>query len=231
MQRSHDASTAAANAAGTAGHGAAGQPRSGGDTDRQRGGGDGVDTHVAKTTTLRRGIDGHAAGSAHHPAGDDAGGRPATGIEPARGEDTGDDDDDGDDAGSGGVRVDKWLWAARFFRTRARAKDAIVNGRVQVDGARCKPSRTLAKGQRVEVRRGDERFTVVVLRTDDERRSAPRAQALYAETADSRERRAREAALRASAAQVHSAGRPTKRDRRAFARLREARAEADGDDA
>lgn len=119
------------------------------------------------------------------------------------------------------VRLDKWLWAARFFRTRTRAKDAVEGGKVLIDGARSKPARELRTGMQVTVRRGDELLSVIVLRLDDERRGATEAQALYAETDASREQRARATALRATGAHIQSSGRPTKRDRRAFERLRD----------
>lgn len=143
-----------------------------------------------------------------------------------------DDDTDQDADGTGaGVRLDKWLWAARFFRTRAKAKEAIVSGRVQIDGARSKPARVVAVGMEISVRRGDETISVTLTRLDDERKSAPLAQTLYAETEQSRERRAREAELRAASPRMHSHSRPTKRDRRAFDRLRDAPAGNHEDDA
>lgn len=113
------------------------------------------------------------------------------------------------------VRLDKWLWAARFFRTRAKAKEAIDGGKVHVGGARGKPSRELAVGEELRVRQGYDEKTVIVKALSDQRRGAPEAQALYEETAESIERRNREAAQRKLAgSQVASQGRPSKRDRR-----------------
>lgn len=87
------------------------------------------------------------------------------------------------------VRLDLWLWAARFFKTRSLAKQAIEAGRVEVPGQRAKPSRALRVGDRLDIVRGDERFVVDVLGLSDVRGPAPVAQALYAETDESRERR------------------------------------------
>lgn len=113
------------------------------------------------------------------------------------------------------VRLDKWLWAARFFRTRAKAKEAIDGGKVHIGGARGKPSRELQIGEELKVRQGWDERTVVVKALSDQRRSATEAQALYEETAESIERRRKEAASRKLAgAAILTEGRPTKRDRR-----------------
>lgn len=113
------------------------------------------------------------------------------------------------------VRLDKWLWAARFFRTRAKAKEAIEGGKVHIGGARGKPSRELQVGEVLKIRQGWDEKTVVVRALSDQRRGAPEAQALYEETAESIERREREAASRKMAnASIFTDGRPTKRDRR-----------------
>jgi ribosome-associated heat shock protein Hsp15 len=80
------------------------------------------------------------------------------------------------------VRLDLWLWAARFFKTRSLAKQAIEAGRVQVGGQAVKPSRGVKVGEQLSVRRGDERFEIEVLGLSDKRGSAPVAQALYAES-------------------------------------------------
>ena len=87
------------------------------------------------------------------------------------------------------VRIDKWLWAARFFKTRGLAREAIKGGRVQLDGRRVKPSRTLAEGDRLTIRRGDEEFRVTVTDLGDRRLSAALAQDKYVEDAASRKRR------------------------------------------
>ncbi len=113
------------------------------------------------------------------------------------------------------VRLDKWLWAARFFRTRAKAKEAIDGGKVHIGGARGKPSRELQVGEVLKIRQGWDEKTVVVRALSDQRRGAPEAQALYEETAESIERREREAASRQLAgASIITDGRPNKRDRR-----------------
>ncbi len=89
-----------------------------------------------------------------------------------------------------GLRADIWLWAARFFKTRALARQAIEAGKLAVNGAAVgKPAKALHVGDRLEVQRGEERFEVEVRQLSDQRGSATLAQALYAETAASREAR------------------------------------------
>jgi len=83
------------------------------------------------------------------------------------------------------VRIDKWLWAARFFKTRALAKNAIENGKVQVDGQKPKPSRSLEIGLTLRIRQGYDKNTVERNASTQQRRGAPQAQALYRETEDS----------------------------------------------
>jgi ribosome-associated heat shock protein Hsp15 len=120
------------------------------------------------------------------------------------------------------VRIDKWLWAARFFKTRSAATDAVAGGHVKVNGERAKPSREVAVGERVEVRTRAERWTVDVRALADRRGSATAAHELYAETPESaaaREQRRLEAkASRPLGADL--GGRPTKRDRRLLDALR-----------
>ena len=94
------------------------------------------------------------------------------------------------------VRLDQWLWAARFFKTRSLAKQAIETGRVEIDGQRAKPSRAVRAGDRLGIARGDEIFEVDVLALDTVRGAASVAQTLYAETPASIERRAAARALR-----------------------------------
>lgn len=91
-----------------------------------------------------------------------------------------------------GMRLDVWLWAARFFRTRSLAKQAVETGKVEVGGQRAKASRTLRVGDVLQVSRGEESFQLRVLGLSDTRGPAPVAQALYAESEASRA--AREAA-------------------------------------
>jgi len=120
------------------------------------------------------------------------------------------------------VRVDKWLWAARFFKTRGLASEAIQGGRVRVNEARAKPAREVRAGDRVDVRIGEVTWTVVVREAGDRRGPAVQAARLYEETPESRERRELHAAERQSAAVPgkDSRGRPTKRDRRRIESLR-----------
>ncbi len=120
------------------------------------------------------------------------------------------------------VRIDKWLWAARFFKTRGLASQAIQAGHVRVDEARAKPAREVQAGDRVDVRVGEVTWTVVVLEASDRRGPAAQAALLYEETPESRERRAAHAAARrmAESPGAESRGRPTKRDRRLIEELR-----------
>ena len=87
------------------------------------------------------------------------------------------------------VRIDKWLWAARFFRTRALARDAIKGGKVQIDGVRVKPGRTLSVGDTLTIRRGDDEFVVTVDDTGDRRLSPALAAEKYSEDPDAKARR------------------------------------------
>lgn len=114
------------------------------------------------------------------------------------------------------VRLDVWLWAARFFKTRALAKQAIEGGKVQVGGQGAKPSRGVRIGDALSVRRGEERFEVQVLGLSEQRGPAPVAQALYAESEASREARLQAAAERRAAATGYRPpqGKPDKRARR-----------------
>lgn len=120
------------------------------------------------------------------------------------------------------VRLDKWLWAARFFKSRSLATDAIELGRVHVNGSRVKPARHVKVGERVLIQRGQERVEVFVRFLSDVRRSAPLAQLLYDETLESQTIRAQVAERRklfAEPAKGIAKGRPTKRDRRAIERF------------
>lgn len=98
-----------------------------------------------------------------------------------------------------GVRIDVWLWAARFFKTRALAKQAVLTGKVEVDGQRAKPSRQLRSGAALVVWRGEERFEVTVRGLAETRGPARAAQALYEESEASRRHREHERAVRAAA--------------------------------
>lgn len=114
------------------------------------------------------------------------------------------------------VRLDQWLWAARFFKTRSLAKQAVETGRVELGGQRPKASRAVRIGDRLDVSRGDERFELDVLAVSAVRGPAAVAQALYAETEASRERREKQRAERAATRDGYRAPeqRPDKRARR-----------------
>lgn len=114
------------------------------------------------------------------------------------------------------VRLDLWLWAARFFRTRSLAKQAIETGKVEVDGQRAKASRSVRIGDALKVTRGDEVFEIDVLGLSDQRGPASIAQALYVESDASKARRAETiATLRAARAGYQPPeGKPDKRARR-----------------
>ena len=120
------------------------------------------------------------------------------------------------------ARLDKWLWAARFFKTRALAKAAIEGGKVHCRGERCKPAKEPKVGDELTIRCGFDERTVIVRALSTVRRGAPQAQLLYEETADSIERRERAAALRqAGALGVQTDGRPTKKQRRQIHQFRD----------
>ena len=117
------------------------------------------------------------------------------------------------------VRLDRWLWAARFFKTRRLAVDAIKGGKVSVDGARAKPARAVKVGQRLIIRKGPQTFEVDVEGLSEQRGPAPEAQKLYTETAASQTAREQQRAewRAAAAAQPRPDHRPERRDRRRLA--------------
>lgn len=120
------------------------------------------------------------------------------------------------------VRLDKWLWAARFYKTRALAKAAIEGGKVHCRGERCKPSKEPRIGDELTVRCGFDERTVIVRALSMVRRGAPEAQQLYEETADSLARREQVQALRqAGALGVQTEGRPSKKQRRQIHQFRD----------
>ncbi len=121
-----------------------------------------------------------------------------------------------------GVRIDRWLWAARFFKTRSLAKTAIEGGKVHVDGQRTKPAKEVRVGQTLTVRRGHQELTVVVMALSEQRGPATIAQALYSETAESVEaREALSARRRMERAGLQiPANRPSKKERRDLKRLK-----------
>ncbi len=119
-------------------------------------------------------------------------------------------------------RVDKWLFAARFFKTRSLAAEAVEKGRVQVNGARVKPAKTLNEGDKLEIRVGEYRYHIDVLVLSNKRGSAAIAQTLYQETEESRiARQALTEKLKTQPLQprFEGKGRPTKRIRRNLQRL------------
>lgn len=120
------------------------------------------------------------------------------------------------------VRIDKWLWAARFFKTRSAATDAVQGGRVHVNGVRAKPAKDVAVADVIEVTVGQTPWTVVVRGLADKRGSATVAATLYDETLESRAERQRRADDRRFARPVGAdlGARPTKRDRRRIEELR-----------
>ena len=128
------------------------------------------------------------------------------------------------------VRLDKWLWAARFFKTRALAVEAAEQGRVSVNGSAAKPAREVHVGDSIELRHAGDRYTVRVLGLSTVRGPALRARELYAETDESERRRiaaAEDRRLVAEPAAAIGRGRPTKRDRRRLAEWRRWSASAD----
>lgn len=122
---------------------------------------------------------------------------------------------------SGRVRIDKWLWAARFFKTRALASEAVDGGKVHLNGDRVKAARAIKPGDRLVIRRGQEEFCVVVRALSEQRGPASVAQELYEETeASAAKRQAVADQQRAlAAAMPRFGGRPDKRSRRALAKF------------
>ena len=119
------------------------------------------------------------------------------------------------------IRIDKWLWAARFYKTRSLASEAIKGGKVSVNSHRAKPSREVELGDSLVLRQGFDEKTVIVQALSDKRGPATVAQQLYQETADSIQKREKEKELRKLAAvqRPHGEGRPTKRSRRQIHRF------------
>ena len=123
--------------------------------------------------------------------------------------------------GTSKVRIDKWLWAARFFKTRSLAKSAIEGGKVQLAGQKVKVSREVAPGDILRIRQGWDEREVTVIATSEQRRAAPLAQTLYQETQSSVERRTRAAQARKAAGTLaRPSQRPGKHERKALERLR-----------
>ncbi len=129
-----------------------------------------------------------------------------------------------DEAGEARVRLDKWLWAARFFKTRGLATEAVSGGRVHVDGARVKPSRNISIGQTLEITKGPFEFVVQIEALSSRRGPAPVARTLYTESPESIAKR-EELASKLKTDRLLSrgeqlAGRPSKRDRRLLQKIK-----------
>jgi ribosome-associated heat shock protein Hsp15 len=120
------------------------------------------------------------------------------------------------------VRIDKWLWAARFFKTRSLATEAVDGGKVDVNGARVKPAKLVGPGDEVRVRVGPQLFVVTIKDTAERRGSAAVAQGLYEETAESAAARAKASEQQRLAASSFDfdEGRPYKKDRRDLRKFR-----------
>jgi ribosome-associated heat shock protein Hsp15 len=122
------------------------------------------------------------------------------------------------------VRIDKWLWAARFFKTRSAATDAVLGGRVKLKGARVKPARAVRVSDTLEIRRGLTQWTVVIVSLAESRGSAEVAAGMYEETPESIAAREQRDLERRPARPLGAdlGGRPTKQDRRRLDALRRA---------
>jgi ribosome-associated heat shock protein Hsp15 len=130
-------------------------------------------------------------------------------------------DDDAPEETASRLRIDKWLWAARFYKTRSLAALAVDGGKVSLEGARVKPAREVKPGDRLELRIGELHWSIEVRAIPARRGPAAEAALLYAETPESRERRARLTAMRGAGPHPRQGrpGRPTKRDRRLIRRF------------
>ncbi len=128
---------------------------------------------------------------------------------------------DRDEDSSDKVRLDKWLWAARFFKTRGLAADAIDGGKVHYDGFRAKAAREVKVGARLRITKEDGEWEVVVKAVSGQRRGAPEAALLYEETEEGRKRRELQAEQRKAEFGIrdHGMGRPTKRQLRDIKRF------------
>lgn len=117
------------------------------------------------------------------------------------------------------VRLDKWLWAARFYKTRSIAKAMIEGGKVHYNGQRAKVSKAVEIGATIKLRQGNEEKEIVVLALSDQRRGAPEAQLLYRETSQSVENR--ESRKAAALSMPYSDHRPNKKERRDLAKFKQ----------
>ncbi|MDG1026183.1 MAG: S4 domain-containing protein [Gammaproteobacteria bacterium] len=120
------------------------------------------------------------------------------------------------------LRLDKWLWAARFYKTRSVAKHAIEGGKVYCEGSRCKPGKEVEIGMEIRLSQGLDEKTVIIQALSGQRRGAPEAQLLYAETEESIEQREKQALERKAQPSLwQSDGKPNKRDRRLIHRFKQ----------
>ena len=120
------------------------------------------------------------------------------------------------------LRLDKWLWAARFYKTRSVAKQAIDGGKVYREGGRCKPGKEVEIGMEIRLRQGFDEKTVTIKALSDHRRGAPEAQLLYEETKESIEiRLERRAQRKAQPSLGPAAGKPNKKNRRLIHRFKQ----------
>ena len=124
------------------------------------------------------------------------------------------------DKDNGNVRIDKWLWAARFFKTRSMAADAVERGRVRIGGEPVKPARSVKVNDKLMIDNGSDRWEVIVAAISDKRSPAPVARELYFETEESIAKRENDKTARRLFPEpsLDIKGRPTKRDRRAISR-------------
>lgn len=120
------------------------------------------------------------------------------------------------------IRLDKWLWAARFFKTRALASEAITGGKVHVNQQRVKPARNVSEGDELDITRDTEVFQVTIMGVNDKRRPAKEAQLLYEESEESQERRKNDRELkRLQNAGFKTDSKPDKKQRRQMRRFKE----------
>ncbi|WP_456378032.1 RNA-binding S4 domain-containing protein [Thiolapillus sp.] len=122
------------------------------------------------------------------------------------------------------MRLDKWLWAARFFKTRKLAAEAVSGGKVHLNGQRSKPGKEIRPGSRLSISKNGLEWDIEVLVLPKQRRPASEAMNFYIETDESRERRGKEIALQRAAraaAPTHTEGRPSKKDRRMIHRFKQ----------
>ena len=121
-----------------------------------------------------------------------------------------------------GVRLDKWLWAARFFKTRGLARNAVDGGKIHIEGVKAKPSKIITPGLEIEISRGQVDMVVIVRNVREDRRPASEAQLLYEETAESIKKRETERDLNRFSREGFQPAdhRPNKRERRQMTKLK-----------